>query len=133
MSTKSISEEDIWDMNVSQREVELKLHSNSIENEENKINNLLFNQGYLDGTDFIDDVKYHEGFSQGIEKTCHYGAEIGRIDAVLYLNKLKIVGLEKTVEDRLVEVKTRIELNKAVDNEIKSEIDGILKTFQSFN
>lgn len=101
--------DDVWDVDTNERELQLSLHNNIVERESEKITKIDYHEGYLAGSDFENTDTYQENFKKGFDYTKDFGAQLGRLDAILYLSKLNIKHLCDCKSERLGELKKQAE------------------------
>lgn len=120
--------DDIWDSEVNERDYQLNLHNNFIINEKENLEKLNYNEGFLAGSDFEDLEEFNKGYLKGIEYTSNFGIELGRIDSILILDKLKIEVIENCKRTKLEQIKKEIEENTyKIRENLNKEIEEILK------
>ncbi len=121
--------DDVWDSETNEREIQLALHDNLKEKEQNKIDTILYNEGYLNGIEITNEEKYNEGVNKGIEYTKDFGYEIGKIDAYLLLDKFGIKVLSKSTKNKLLKLKVNIEESSyQIDTNLSNKIDKALES-----
>lgn len=101
--------DDIWDDEVSERQLQINLHSIQADRELAKIKQIKYQEGFIAGSDFEDEVSYKEGFEVGYDYSVNIGCVLGSIDVILKLSECGLLGICEKKKKVLKESKKKIE------------------------
>lgn len=106
-----IMDDDLWDTNVDERQLQMNLHNNQVERENEKIKKNKYYEGFINGTDYNDEESYKKGFDDGYNHSLDLGLCLGKCNSIIRLSELELIVLDSDKLSRIKEIKSEIELN----------------------
>lgn len=106
-----IMDDDLWDTNVDERQLQMNFHNNEVERENKKIKKNKYYEGFINGTDYNDEVSYKKGFDEGYNLSLDLGLCLGKCNSIIRLSELELIMIDNNKLNRIKEIKSEIELN----------------------